>query len=111
AHPECSKCKTPVGFDSHKDDAQRQMVSGFKCGGSSVTNAGLVLSSTVGFPPTSGVSNPPLRSNIPKPEQCGTSATPAKYDYSFRAISKQQAKAIIIEHHYKQRPCPISWAY
>src|SRR6266516_1998777 len=33
------------------------------------------------------------------------------YDYSFRAIPKAQAKALIIEHHYKHRPCPISWAY
>src|SRR5437870_13396206 len=32
-------------------------------------------------------------------------------DYSFRVISKQQAKALIIEHHYKHRPCPISWSY
>jgi len=51
--------------------------------------------------------------HIPEPEQAVVQhgEQSKSDDYSFRAISKQEAKALIIAHHYKHRPCPISWAY
>src|SRR6266566_7131925 len=51
--------------------------------------------------------------HIPEPEQAVVQhgEQSKSDDYSFRAISKAQAKALLVEHHYKHRPCPISWAY